>query len=191
MVMIFIYLLACSSTSTVQSIVVSGGNWEIIPSDTTSTSVQVEGFGGTYQIDGTVYATCLSECVGQIAWPYPKLDIDSSSAIVSIQSIDSVSVHAETSTILIENSVEVEVQALFGDIWIDAPQEATISVFSSYGDVDVHIPQGNWKWYSYGGRVISQISPTEPASPTIGEIQLYVLDGTVRITTKNVVSSLY
>lgn len=177
--MIFVHLFACSSTSAVSSLYVSGGKWEILPSvETLRTSMQLEGLGGSFVWDDRMFVYCLSNCVGQITWPSNQLILDSNQAVVNIHSFKDLTIRSQTTNLMIYNSVDVDVHALYGDVWVDAPLDARISIFSHHSDVDVNLPKSDWAVALQGTSVYSQVESVLDSKQIL---QVYGVDSKVQV----------
>ena len=176
MVLLFL-LLACGSKPSVESIYLSGGNWQIHRNE--EFNAELEGIVINFQVDRRQHYYCIYECSGKIEWPTPILDIDIDSSTVSLNSLEKIAIRAMHSDLMIRGGKEVNVHMLSGDLWMEAFPESSITILSSDGDVDVNLPSSDWQTRLFGDDIINQVTPDEYNKR--GFLEVYSVNGSIRV----------
>lgn len=149
--MIFVHLLACSLTNSHNTINVLNGNWEILHSDAPVELVQLEGFGFHFEMEDQIWLWCLFDCVGALKIDQNDITVVTQNAYTNIEGFHHVHSHSSDSMVRISNTTMVDVQAVQGDVWIDAPRDGRISSFSFASNVKVSIEQEQLQNWSFTG----------------------------------------
>lgn len=175
--MLPLLLLACTNTENVDRISLQGGTWTVEYGS--HFSIEQEGLGYYFTVDDYLFGYCISDCVGKIIWPKNELSFDAEAALVNVHSIQVVEAKLKYVDIMLQNIPDVSVQSIYGDIWIEAPQNAQVSILSSYGDVEVSVPSGEWQTRLYGRTVLNQLTEE---SETGGLLEVFNAEGDVQIS---------
>jgi hypothetical protein len=168
---------ACSGDPLVESMYLSGGNWQVQRSE--DFKARVEGVALRFQSEQRQYYYCIFECTGVIEWPNPILKLDTNNVNLLIDEIDEMTLRATNSTVTVKNSHVVDIHGIQSDILVNAVPNSSISVLSSYGDVDVNLPSDNWHTRIFGDEIINQIESKSIAKN--GYLEVYSINGTIRI----------
>jgi hypothetical protein len=154
--MIFVHLLACSLTNSHNTINVLNGNWEILHSNAPVELVQLEGFGFHFEMEDQIWLWCLFDCVGALKIDQHDITVVTQNAYANIDGFHHVYSHSSDSMVRISNTTMVDVQAVQGDVWIDAPRDGRISSFSFSTNVEVSLEQDeiqNWSVFGSASEI--------------------------------------
>lgn len=172
-----LFLLACTNPENIERISLQGGTWTVEYGP--QFSIQQEGVGYHFTVDDYLFAHCITDCIGTITWPKENIDFNAEAAAVNLHSIATVEAKLKRVDIMLQNVSTVSIQSIYGDIWVEAPQNAQVSILSSYGDVEVSVPQGDWQTRLYGANVRNQLSGEAEGG---GLLEVFNADGDVRIS---------
>ena len=190
--MIFVHLLACSLTSSHNTINVLNGNWEILHSDAPVELVQLEGFGFHFEMEDQMWLWCLFDCVGALKIDQHDITVVTQNAYANIDGFHHVYSHSSDSMVRISNTTMVDLQAVKGDVWIDAPRDGRISSFSFGTHVEVSIEQDQIDDWYVGGTANNVEHPfgLQLKDSATNLMEFHQVNGSVKVVLNRNISSL-
>jgi hypothetical protein len=176
--MLLFFVFSCTTTENIERLSLEGGTWTV--ESGTHFSIQQEGIGFYFLAQGYLFGHCLTNCIGTISWPKETLGLDAKTALLNISSINRIDAKLRDVNIIVQNVPDISIQSVYGDIWVEAPENAQVSIRSSYGDIDLSVPSGDWKTRLYGKNVINELSENEVEGG--GVIDVFSTEGDVLIS---------